>query len=72
MSSCKMEPSPIKLKLPAKSGEQSKSLDFEKCLICQKQTNDPLRKASTQGLSAYLKAVQSREETGDTEVVATI
>ena len=65
-----METSQLKLKKTAK--KRRSSLDLNKCIICQSATEEPVRKASSQGIETFLSALHARQNAGDTEVAENI
>ena len=61
-----MEPSPIKLKRTPK--KRRLSTEKPKCIICEVETGENTRKASTQGISSFLSAMQYRKDVPDNEI----
>ena len=61
-----MEPSPLKLKRTPK--KRRLSTEKTKCIICEVETGENTRKASTKGISAFLSAMQYRKDVHDAEI----
>lgn len=57
-----MNPSPLKLKLAVKRRKTEFVLSM--CVICQQNTSESLRKASSLGRSSFLKALNKRHTAG--------
>ena len=56
-----MEPSPMKLKQSSK--KQKRSIDFQKCLICQKDGTNT-KKASPKGKLTFLDKLKKKNRLG--------